>query len=278
MGETREIFSDLLGDLDRMSTERVQHILKEIAAGTACFGRHREWTDWYHYLLARLLYRSNERYLWYTLEVLNTCFFALYPDERNVQGPYRAFKHDALATLGQSIMDRSRWDGDRPRLDQAFHRGSVAARTGYPLWRDVSGDLSSSLFFCTKYLDGAAFEPWLVSILAIDHPHWRAQLMVWFVHAHPILAGEITQISQLDPGSTIAWGTSHLLDGNCTTDYGSIVSVPFLAADTRATKYEMVAWQLRRVDFGAWRDAIARVDFLQPVLDEVSDRFAELYV
>ena len=277
MGEKRRMYSELLGELDQLGAQQIQRMLIEIASGTSSFGAFDEWTDWYHYLLPRLLHRSNEHYVEYTLELLNTCFFAIYPNENDVRGPYKEFKQDALATLGQAMMDSSRWKGDHLKLDAALHRGSFA-QTGYPLWRDVSGDLSSSLFFCTKYLGTEEFDAWMASILQIESPHWRAQLLTWFSDAHACLAGELTQISEFKVGSTITWAASHVLNGHYTGDYESITSIPFLSEETRSTKWSMITRQMRHVDFDAWLSSITKIDYLVPAVEEVFDKFIDLYL
>lgn len=277
MGEKRKQYDVLLGKLDHVATEQIQDILEQIASGTSSFGAFDEWTDWYHHLLPRLLHRSNEHYIEYTLEHLYTCFFAIYPDETNVHGPYKKFKQDALATLGQVMMDDARWNGAELRLDRALHRGSFA-RNGYPLWRNVSGDLSSSLFFCTKYLETEDFDTWLASILQIESPHWRAQLLVWFSEAHSFLTGELQQVSELNVDSAIKWAGSHVLDGHYTGDYESVTTTPYLAESGRTVKCALVARHFQQVDVDSWLHSISKIDYLLPGVDEVFDKFVELYL
>ena len=108
MGESRKIYDELLGDLDYIATDQIQQILVEIATGTSSFGEMDEWTTWYHYLMPRLLDRSHEKTVDFTLEHLITCFVALHPDENNVGGVYPSFKADALATLGNAMMEGTR--------------------------------------------------------------------------------------------------------------------------------------------------------------------------
>lgn len=277
MGETRKMYDELLGDLDYISTEQIQQILVEIASGTSSFGEMEEWTNWYHYLMPRLLDRSHENFVNYTLENLITCFVALHPDENHVNGTYPSFKDDALATLGNAMMEGIRWEGDRVDIGRALHPFGVA-KTGYLMWQEVSGDLSASLFFCTKYLHPDEFDSWLASALAIDCPHWRSQLIVWFADAYPVLSGEVRFVSELDESSTVDWAWSHVLDGEYSGDHENVWKVPFLADDSRPTKFEVTKYRLHGINLDSWLQSVAHIAYLRDAIESAADRFAHLYL
>ena len=277
MGESRKMFDELLGDLDYIGTEQIQQVLVEIASGTSSFGEMDEWTDWFHYLMPRLLDRSHENFVDYTLENLITCFVALHPDENRVSGPYASFKEDALATLGNAMMESIRWDGDRVNLERALHSFGVA-KTGYLMWQEVSGDLSASLFFRTKYLAPNDFDSWLASVLAIECPHWRSQLIVWFADAYPVLSGEIRFVSELDEGATVDWAWSHVLDGEYTGSDEDEKKVPFLADDSRPLKLEVTKYRLHDINLDSWLRSVEHTAYLHDAVESAAGRFAQLYL
>ena len=276
MGESRRMYMELVGDLNRLSAEQVQRPLEEIASGVSCFGPMEEWADWYHYLLPRLLPRSYEEHIDYTLELLISCFVALHPDEDCVRGPYDDFFDDVLMTLGMAMMNAERWNGRRVRIGNALHSSGVAA-SGYLLYNHVSGDLSASLFFCSKYLDVENFDNWLETVLRIDCPHWRAQLIVWFPAAEAVFAGKIEQPAGLGEHSSIAWGHSHVLDGHYTGRYEDENTIPFLSERCRAKKYEVLKSRLSQVDLEAWLDSVAPIEYLRKAVDSSATEFIQRF-
>ena len=78
-------------------------------------------------------------------------------------------------------------------------------------WWDASSDLSCSIFFCLKYLPNELIYPWFRSALDIPSSHWRAQILVWLVGAHPLITGDINKISKLTHHPDISWEQSDLL-------------------------------------------------------------------
>lgn len=97
MGEQGRMFTELLGNLDEISTFDLQKPLEEIANGLICFGRFEEWIAWYHYLLAALMPRAHEVFVDSLVEYLVTCFIAAYRDGVS-DAPYPGFREDALLT------------------------------------------------------------------------------------------------------------------------------------------------------------------------------------
>src|SRR3982751_1905908 len=53
----RKMFPELLGDLELLSDDGILEPLRE-TIGPSCFGPHDEWTEWFHYLLPRVLQRA----------------------------------------------------------------------------------------------------------------------------------------------------------------------------------------------------------------------------
>ena len=121
MGEEREMYPELLGDLDQLSDEQLTVPLVEIASGTSSFGPMDEWTEWYHYLLPRLLERQWPRHIYHPAELLVTGFIAQHPDSKG-GSPYASFRSDALATLGQYIMSQHFWQVAATDVPKCFNK------------------------------------------------------------------------------------------------------------------------------------------------------------
>ncbi len=60
MGTEREMYPELLGDLNAVAIEDLQKPLGEIASGTSSFGPMEEWHSWFHYLLGQVLPRGHK--------------------------------------------------------------------------------------------------------------------------------------------------------------------------------------------------------------------------
>jgi hypothetical protein len=198
MGEQRRMFPKLLGDLGKLRAQDLQRPLEEIAGGICAFGLMEEWRAWYHYLLGVLLPRSHEAFVSYLLESLMTGFMAIYPNGI-YREPYAGFRDDVLCTLGRCMMDGMCWNGPDIAIGKVLHRSNDNPNRVWGWW-DASGDFTSSMFFCLKYLPAPSIEPWLHSVFDIPSPHWRAQVIVWLVGAHGILNNVIRWPSEFSMG------------------------------------------------------------------------------
>lgn len=234
MGEERQLYPELQGDLGELSDDQLTQPLGELANGVPSFGPLREWTDWYHYLLPRLLQREWELKLpWHPVEPLLTGFFSQHPNPAE-GSPYAAFRDDALATLGQYIMSTEFWSVDDDEVPRFFTKWE--GPSGLMLWDKVDGLLSGSLFLCIKYLPAELAGPWFRSVLAIPNRYWRAQVAIWLVGAYSILTNEITQPAQFsdDLHFDIGWDWSHKLSGNYSgVHQRSTEFPPFLPSQAR---------------------------------------------
>src|SRR5262245_1783512 len=91
MGETREMYPELQGDLATLPAEDIQRPLAEIASGYSAFGPMDEWNEWYYYLLAQLAPRSHDGTTSGSfVEILVTGFIAMYPNGV-YSAPYKTF-------------------------------------------------------------------------------------------------------------------------------------------------------------------------------------------
>ena len=265
MGETRKMYPELAGDLSKLSPMFLQDPLTDIISGNCSFGRMEEWTDWYHYLLPRLIPRSHERFCDPLLEYLLCGFFVLYPDGIKDE-PYRYFRKDVLATLGSCMMDTECWDKGQVRVGSLLHRSNANPNRIW-CWWDASGDFSASAFFCAKYLTPDEIEPWLKSMLSIRSAHWNAQVIVWLLGAHGMFMGKQTQPSELEFADRpcVDWEWSHVLEGDYSGIHdGSAPSpVDFLPAENREAILRVLNENLSQELFFEWLDAIKAFDYLE---------------
>jgi hypothetical protein len=208
MGEDRMLF-DYLGNtpVEKLSDQQLENVLWEIASGTRSFGPMDEWDDWFAYLLHRLVLAKQAPAQRHLIELLATCFFSLHPKRDN-----HTDYNDALQTLGQVVMGPSRWHDGRLILDHVLN-GPPAGPSASWGWWNVDGDLSVSLFFRLKYLHPKHIKEWIVSVFAIDDPHWRAQILVCLSATRDLWdAGNVFPSSLKDSSPDVTWTGSYLLD------------------------------------------------------------------
>jgi hypothetical protein len=236
LGE-RRMFPELLGNLEELANEQIWDPLDELASGPGSFGQQDEWTEWYHYLLPRLLTRD-----WHSAYdpagLLITCFVAQHPDSDG-RFAYPGFRRDALATLGQYHMSPSFWSGGVVDIERCLHKYETVAGTRE--WYNCGGSLSASLLFCLKYLPAEDVRPWFESVVAIKDPHWIQQVVVWLIGVHPLLTCQIDQPADFSENGPyrVSWDWSHALKGNYSGDHREpVTQVPFL---TRANCETLLA-------------------------------------
>jgi hypothetical protein len=279
MGKQRRMYHELQGDLSVLPVQDIQDPLAEIASGTGSFGPMREWDDWYHYLLAEMLPRSHEHYVNSLVETLITAFIAVYPNGISA-ARYRQFPEDALLTLGKCIMDESCWDGTEIAIGTILHRSNNNPAQVWRWW-DASGDFSASMFFCLKYLPEPLVRGWIESALAIPSPHWRAQLIVWLVGAHDLLAGRIGWPSQLPESAypSVAWDWSHCIRPELSTGGGpGSAMASLLSENARSQVLQITHAYFNEEVYLEWLASISTVPDLEAEIAEIPSMFEALYV
>ncbi len=148
--------------------------------------------------------------------------------------PYPEFLLDALATLGRYITSPEFWPAGE--LDAVSCLSKWTGPTGIAGWFDAGGLLSASLFFCIKYLPPSSVEPWFRSVIAVLDRYWQVQVLTWLIGAHPILANDIRQPSELPEitSTAVNWSWSHALTGDYRDVFEHpVASVPFLPEQNR---------------------------------------------
>lgn len=280
MGDTRFMFDYLKSNLNDIPVEELMKPLEEISTGTSSFGYLEEWSLWCHYLLGRLIPRSHECYIDYLLEYLITAFITQYPEGIEKE-PYKGFRDDMLCTLGKCIMDDICWDDEEIVIGRILCPSNNNPNRVW-CWWDASGDISSSIFFCLKYLPAQEISGWFKSVLTIQSPHWRAQLIVWLVGAHGILNKEIKQPSELeeDRRPAINWAWSHILDGDYSGEYSEQKkqNKQFIPEENRLAILKVLSETINEDMYLEWLDSIAQYDYLESELAEIPERFAIIYI
>jgi len=286
MTEKRRTFDTLLGDLNVVPFSEIAYALGEITSGTGSFGPNQEWTEWYHYLLAHLVHRANESLAFESLlELFISGFIAIYP--RGISGPkYAGFAEDVMATLGRSLMAADRWHGGQIVAGSILQRHRNP-KTGIWGWYDASGDFSASMVFHIKYVPLDSLQPWLQSVLAIDSPHWRAQVLVWFVGARRLLIDENVFPADLESssksdesgyGPDVGWGWSHALRKEAfDTGDAQVDRNTFLSREVRMVVLDTLKAHFSTPVFETWLSSIASVDYLEAELANIPFTFWEQY-
>jgi hypothetical protein len=275
MAPERQMYPELLSDLEALTDEQLERPLEEMAIGPSSFGQLPEWTEWYHYLLPRLLERRWRDVLHHPVEVLVTGFITQHPDSAG-DWPYPEFNTDALATLGQYIMAPTFWSGDEA-VPRCFNKWK--GPNGICGWYEADGLLSASLFFCAKYLPADRIEPWFQSVAAIPNKYWQAQLITWLVGAHPILTGGICQPAQFpEEGSFgVGWEWSHALSGNYSGDHElPLQMIPFLPPENRAAMVD-AAREMRTDEFFGELLTDPQLESVAAETAGLPERFLQLY-
>ena len=281
MGETRQMYPQLLGDLEKLSADEIQKPMADIASGYSAFGPMDEWYQWYHYLLPQMLPRCHDgNIVASVVEILVTDFIAIYPNGVRV-APYKTFREDTLRTLGRCMMEPQCWNGREIVVGEMLWRNNRNP-AGIWGWSDTSGDFSASMFFCLKYLPAELVRGWMRSVLEIPDPHWRAQIMVWAVGAYDLLAGKVQWPAELKEfgRTTATWDWSHCLRAEIATrDESDAPPMAALLPDAaREDALDILRGHFSEDVFLEWLESISRVDYLHAELLEIPSTFENRFV
>jgi hypothetical protein len=204
---------------EAISTDDLHDCLWDIASGTSCFGHLEEWESWFRYLLPTLIARGHERWAFdFLSEHVATAFIQVF--WTGIQDEYPGFRDDVLGAMSLHLMRSELWlpnpmaAGEPAMSIPAFlvvdDRGEEVLY-GWDL-EEAPGIFAAGMCICLKYLPTEAIVPWVNSILAIRHPHWRAALLVWLHGARDLLREEVPRASTMNAAHPrIQWQNSHVL-------------------------------------------------------------------
>lgn len=280
MGKERRMFHELEGPLESLTARQLQSPLEEIASGTASFGPLAEWHNWYHYLLGALIPRCHETLVSPLLEVLITAFMALYPNGLG-RPPYPEFAADVLSTLGRCLMVPQCWKGGEIAVGEFLHRSNRNPAQVWGWWY-ASGDFSASLYFCLKYLPPALVRGWFTSLLEIESPHWRAQVLAWLVGSDGLLRGRLLWPSEFERGAQpdVRWDWSHCLKRELADEdeSGLPAATSFITEESRVHVLAASDDYFSSDKFVEWLESIARVPYLESELGNIPVLFKNIYL
>ena len=220
MAKKRKMHTRLMTEaISACDLEYLGHVLGEITSGTSSFGHLEEWDTWFRYLLPELVIRGHEehafdRLLEHTVSAFMQVYWTGVPPE------YPEFRQDALDSVPISLMHPALWSANPgspsdptksiPTFLMREHNGRLFVE-----WygvRRAQPDLSAALFFCLKYLPHDEMPSWVNSLLSIEHPYWKAALLVWLAGAQPLLTATAPVAPSLVGSiSGIGWENSHAL-------------------------------------------------------------------
>jgi hypothetical protein len=134
------------------------------------------------------------------------------------------------------------------------------------------------MFFHLKYMTADEVPMWLRSAFAIESPHWRAQLTVWFIGAFPFLTGAIRQPSEIQGSPDIDWDWSHCLSGNYTGSFsGGQRQSEFLSSENRQMALQEARLLATSGDYLDWVGSFSCDGDLARDLADLPGRFFDLY-
>jgi hypothetical protein len=259
----------------------LEQALVEIASGPINMMWLQEWHDWFHYLLGRLIPRSQEKGIYeYLVEDLVTAFLSLYP--RGIVGePYAGFRSDILRTLAVCNIDDSLWKDGEIRVGAMLWESKDGRQVAN--CRTICGDFSCLMFFCMKYLDAAQIADWVSSVFRINCQHWRAQLMIWLIGVHGMLTGSIAQPSQFPESRytdlSPSWAWSHVINGGYFERGGNgYVVLDFIPSDNLAAFNRAIRETITERLFFEWLAGFEQHPHLKDNLFELPKRFADIYL
>jgi hypothetical protein len=212
MGSARTMYPQLCGDLAALPDHDILQPLEEITSGSSSFGPRAEWTDWYHYLLPRVMMRQWAPTYFHPAERLISAFMNQHSD-LDGDVPYPEFRIDALDSLGRAIMAPHYWRAGP--IDTVNGRDPGPGPGGPAGWTRTGNLVSASLFFCAKYLRPTEVGAWFRAVVTIPDRYWRVRIIAWLTGAHPILTGAIAQPAAFPEASAfdVAWDWSHAIKG-----------------------------------------------------------------
>lgn len=277
MSEQRKFYTELMDrGPEAIQTNDASMILFEITSGISSFGPLEEWRSWFHYLLPRLTRRAFDRTVAsYLVESLVSGFVANYP--ATIVEPYRGFRQDVLSTLPVSIMSPTLWSNGSIRVGKALCERPRKAGVLWG-WYEPSGDFSSLMYFCLKYLDVRCLDGWAKSLLSIRDPHWGAQVLAWLVAFYRLLDSGINQPVEFDrvhPDSS--WESSGCLRGNYTGEYSNPSETPFLPQESIEAFLAAIKRHVNEDLVLRWAAAFADFPYLEAEAYAIPDEFLSLH-
>jgi hypothetical protein len=205
---------------EAISTEDLHDCLWDIASGTGSFGHLEEWERWFRYLLPTLILRGHERWAFdFLFEHVATAFIQVFWTDIPEESP--GFRQDVLLAMCQHLMRPEFWSpnveivGEPASRVPAFLIDVEVGEEELYGWtlKEAPGVFSAAMCICLKYLPREEIAPWVNSLLAIHHPHWRVALLTWLQGARVLLHEQSPRPSTMKAAEPrIGWQMSHVIN------------------------------------------------------------------
>lgn len=274
MSEERKMYDGLLVDNPRAwPDDQLQHAIGDLSWGPSCFGHMPEWSQWFLFLLPRVIELIDE---WRPSDLTGAMVSAvlIHFPAPEVEQPYSEFRDDVLATLGRVIMEPRFWIDGRIACGKTL---TGIESTVYSCIVSAGDAFSASLFLALKYLDLQMIEPWLASVVAIPDPVWRTKYALWLAEVAPMLLEEGRQ-----PSERVFQGWHGFGWQQCWSLKGSIPGVDvdrsatvraFLDTDRRKTILAAVRGNLSQAVLSEWRIGLENEQSVCGGLEDVIGQF-----
>lgn len=258
MSEERRMYGALLDDDTGRWLPDLDDALRDLASGPTSFGHMEEWSQWFPYLLPRVIpmigpWDASDKYSTLASAVMVHC------PSSDTDYYYPEFKHDLLATLGKALLGPEIWH-ERQLLRGKALQTIDHTVDGYEF--TAGGTFSAALFLVCKYLAPGSLFGWVASVTAFDDIFWRAKWVIWLSRGHSLLLHPNTQPADLPEGWLDAgWTESWCVTGSAPKDSldPTAQAMPFLNAERQRTLQAAIRDNLDVRALRRWRDALKRV-------------------
>jgi len=219
------MYHSLLDGSDVELSSELSEALWNIATGQRSFGPDAdpEWTGWLHYLIWRLAELAEDRPIFADHSTCITAFMTRYPSGAALMTRYptgileeldRDLADDVLATFGRVKLIEKYWHSDFNPTKPVFCNDDPS---------------SGALLLMIKYLADEDLPAWWRSVITIDNPVWRINLLIWLAGVSSIFLDPTAQPGQLDDYSGASWHSSDVLNGKYAIN--GYEPIPFLPAE-----------------------------------------------
>ena len=143
----------------------------------------------------------------------------------------------------------------------------ICERCRFEDWYEPSHYLGAALFLHLKYLTPSELVPWTQSLLRIEDPHWRAQMMRWMTLARTTLLASAHGNAPSEASEHPVWGFGS------TSDEGAyeIPTANALAFTATAAEY------FEKVSPIDWWVGMADYPYLDLITWDIIERFESQY-
>jgi hypothetical protein len=165
-----------------LSIELLQQVLTEITFDITTYDQERNAdsvlaTDWFYFLLPYLIDKGHQKVanVYFTESLIAAVIATTISFNRAL---YQDFESDLVSTIGQIVMSSFFWQNERLKfcfVDEQLEIWEVAPA--------CSGPISAWIYFNIFFLKTDQINGWVQSMLDIEDPFWRANLLAWLAAA-----------------------------------------------------------------------------------------------